>query len=197
MKVKEQLPMNYRSFRKNLELKKKDILEKLKGNPKIRIEEDSKFYFKPLHDVRNIEELLDLINLNVDGIDKSDLIDSYRTIENDMKILVDAKKILKVTNTVKNTEILYPNEPDLMIELYPNIREQWKKVKLPAEADLQEEMFRVGLKKTIEKEKVLQLKRPAKEKKRNKKRKLNFHNNHIHDIDFQKELESVTEKHKK
>jgi len=154
---------------KHLGIEKKDLVEILQGNPKILIVEsgrESKFSYKPTHDVRNNEEILDLIINTPDGIDQNDLIDAYRNVENDIKALADAKKIIKVKNSDQNTEILYPNETHLMIDLYPDFRELWKKVKVPAESDLQEEMYKIGLKKTIEKDKVHQLKRPVKEKKK-------------------------------
>jgi len=172
-----------------IEMTDKALIELLQGNPKVTIDESlgyPRFSYKPTYDVRTSDELLDLLIKRPDGIDKTDLEDAYKNVEEDIKMLANTKKILKVRNTDKNTDVLYPNEPRLMLDLFPDFRELWKKVQVPDEADLQQEMVKVGLKKTLEMTKVRQLKRPPpkEKKKRQTKRKMNFHNNHLHDIDL-------------
>lgn len=170
----------------NTDLPLKSFVELLQDNPKISIDDSVgslRFSYKSMYDVHTADDLYDLLEQNPNGIDKNDLADTYPSIESDLKHLAEQKKLLKVKNTERKSDILYPNCPGLLLDISSEFKELWKGVKVGDPDDVQKELVKVGLKQTISKDVVNPLyKKPSaassslKKRKRSSKRKPHFHN---------------------
>eukprot|EP01102_Stenamoeba_stenopodia_P013943 TRINITY_DN4583_c0_g1_i1.p1 TRINITY_DN4583_c0_g1~~TRINITY_DN4583_c0_g1_i1.p1 ORF type:complete len:274 (-),score=81.08 TRINITY_DN4583_c0_g1_i1:185-1006(-) len=161
-----------------------DIFDSLNVNPKVSIDMSDihypKFSYKPKYPIRGEHELLDFINNHPDGLDKADLIDSYKKASMDLETLHHKGLIYKIHNKDKHDDVIYPNE----LSSNPNYR----KLAI-SDDDLQKEMVRIGMKAEVEKETSDQFKkRPAKEKGRKKgsKKRVRYYNKHVTEIDLTK-----------
>ncbi|KAL6049511.1 transcription factor TFIIE beta subunit, TFIIEB, Tfa2 [Balamuthia mandrillaris] len=165
-----------------------DLLNSLKNNPKVGVV-DKWFSYKPTYDVTNKEELLDLIMKTPDGIDSAELKDSYKNVVKDTKELQEEGKILVVYNSEAKTNILYPNEPHLRFEVFPEFKEMWKEVKVPDQVDLERSLNEAGLKLLPEDDELKSEKyKQPKEKKKRKKRKVKITNTHVVEIDLSRDF---------
>jgi len=165
-------------------LNNRALFDSLQCNPKIGIDDSVhpyRFYYKPKYDVRTIDELSDLLAKSPDGIEITDLHDCYKGVTEDIRKLGADKRIFIIKNTETNRDVVYPNDPHLSVEVFPDFVRAWQRVAVPDESDLQLEMVRLGLKKKLEKDRVTQYKRPPpkERQKRNSKRKPRLVNTHL------------------
>lgn len=175
-----------------------DIFDSLNANPKVSIDmtdiHNPKFSYKPKYPIRSELELIDFINNHPDGLDKSDLIDSYKKAAADLETLHHKGLVYKIHNKDKHDDVIYPNElysnPNYRkLAIADEFKRLWKKIQIPPEDDLQKEMVRIGMKAEVEKETSDQFKkRPAKEKGRKKgsKKRVRYFNKHVTDLDLTK-----------
>lgn len=175
-----------------------DIFDSLNANPKVSIDmtdiHQPKFSYKPKYPIRSELELIDFINNHPDGLEKSDLIDSYKKAAADLETLHHKGLVYKIHNKDKHDDVIYPNElysnPNYRkLAIADEFKRLWKKIQIPPEDDLQKEMVRIGMKAEVEKETSDQFKkRPAKEKGRKKgsKKRVRYFNKHVTDLDLTK-----------
>lgn len=175
-----------------------DIFDSLNSNPKVSIDmsnvEQPKFAYKPKYPIRSELELIDFINNHPDGLEKSDLIDSYKKAAADLETLHHKGLVYKIHNKDKHDDVIYPNElysnPNYRkLAIADDFKRLWKKIQIPPEDDLQKEMVRIGMKAEVDKETSDQFKkRPAKEKGRKKgsKKRVRYFNKHVTDLDLTK-----------
>lgn len=165
------------------------LLESLQANVKINYE-DGWFSYKPPYSVKNIHELLDLINKSPDGIEVSELKDCYKTVDEDIRQLKDKSDIVAILNTDTKYEVAYPNDPRYRIVVADDFKKTWFSVPLPAsDVDLEREMKAAGMKVLVEEEDMTPHKRPNKNKKEKRKKILKYTNVHLQNtgIDLSKD----------
>jgi transcription initiation factor TFIIE subunit beta len=156
-----------------------NMMEALQSNPKIHYE-DGWFSFKPLYPVKNLHELLELINNNPNGIDVADLKDSYKTVEQDIKKLLEQREIISIRNDDAKTDIVYPNDPRYRIAVSDEHKMIWRSIKIPDEVELEREMKAAGLTVVEEVADKKPIKRQSSKQKKERKRKITkITNTHI------------------
>lgn len=166
-------------------MKNKALFNSLKNNPNVTYSsETGRFSYKAKHVLRNKEELLEKVIKCPEGIDAEELRDAYPKVKQDIKSLVDSRKILCVINVENKHEILYPNDSRFAINVFPEFKNMWSEVRIPDDVDLKNEMKQFGLKQMEQKKR-----QPIKQQKREKKRRIrkNFlTNTHLEDFDVEK-----------
>jgi len=75
-------------------LSNSELLESLKTNPKVGIVEGRWYSFKPTYDITNKQELWSLIAETPQGIESSELKDSYKNIVQDVRVGQTLVKVL-------------------------------------------------------------------------------------------------------
>jgi len=177
-----------------------DIEEKLSTNPKIKViyaEGGEKlFSYKPTYEVKTKDELLQLVHTQPNGVPVSELKDSYRDVEKDIKKLADEKKIYLIKNSESKTEVLFPVESQYQITLLPEFVELWKEIKIPDEVDLEKTMQDAGL--SMMEAPTKPVRKPPSREEKKKKRRLNLQkitNVHMLDtLDLSKDYEPQPKK---
>ncbi|EGC36460.1 hypothetical protein DICPUDRAFT_31794 [Dictyostelium purpureum] len=155
-----------------------DILELLRNNPKVIDHGDDKFSYKPLFNVKNIKEILELVNKHPGGILASDIAESYNQAEADVKKLKETKQVYAIKSS-DNTHIdmLFPNDEKYRVPVSQELIDMWKSIKVPTEADLEKEMKDAGLSVVESAETIKVISREK--KKERKKRITKVTNTHI------------------
>jgi len=163
------------------------LLKELKMNSFVEYQEPGSFAYRPRHALKNKGELLDKISSTLEGISAEELKDAYKEVVEDIKSLVDSRKVLQVINLDTKQQILYPNDARFSMSVLPEFQSLWAAVKIPDAIDLEKEMERANL-PMMKQEKGN--KRPAgKQKKSNKQRKFKLTNTHdIGSIDLTKDF---------
>ncbi|GKU95298.1 hypothetical protein SLEP1_g8675 [Rubroshorea leprosula] len=107
----------------------KDVFQSLRNNPKVHY--DGKcFSYKAMYDVKSKSELLALIRKFTEGIDVSDLKDSYPNVMENLQALKAGGQIWLLSN-LDSQDIAYPNDPKFSIKVENDIKELFFKVHLP------------------------------------------------------------------
>jgi len=190
----KQEPHSQKSFEEIFEKTKVNVaanpglLKELKVNPYVEYQETGSLAYRPRHALKNKGELLDKISSTLEGISAEELKDAYKEVVEDIKSLVDSRKVLQVINQDTKQMILYPNDTRFSMSVLPEFQSLWSAVKIPDAIDLEKEMERSNL-PMMKQEKGL--KRPAsKQKKSNKQRKFKITNDHYIDgnIDLTKDF---------
>jgi len=154
------------------------MMEALQSNPKISFD-DGWFSYKPPYSVKNIHELLDLINKTPEGIEVTELKDCYKTVEEDVKKLLEQRDVIVVQNADTKSDNVYPNDPRYRIVIAEDFRKAWLSVALPDDVDLEREMKAAGVKLVEEEADKAPRKLPSKKEKKAKKRIVKYTNVHM------------------
>lgn len=155
------------------------MMEVLQSNPKINFD-GGWFSYKPPYSVKNIHELQDLINRTPDGIEVNELKDCYKTVDEDVKKLLEQREVIVVQNADTKTDNVYPSDPRYRIAVADEFKKAWLSISLPDEVDLEREMKAAGVKLVEEEAEKAPRKLPSKkEKKAQKKRIVKYTNVHI------------------
>jgi len=155
-----------------------DLMEALQSNVKISYE-DGWFSYKPPYSVKTIHELLELINKTPEGIEVSELKDCYKTVDADIKKLLEQRDVIVIQNSDTKFDNVYPNDPRYRIAVAEEFRKAWLSIPLPDEVDLEREMKAAGVKLVEEEEDKAPRKLPSKKEKKPKKRIVKYTNVHI------------------
>eukprot|EP01098_Paradermamoeba_levis_P006946 TRINITY_DN2883_c0_g1_i3.p1 TRINITY_DN2883_c0_g1~~TRINITY_DN2883_c0_g1_i3.p1 ORF type:complete len:158 (-),score=49.54 TRINITY_DN2883_c0_g1_i3:242-715(-) len=131
------------------------------------------FQYQAKYDLRSSEDILTLLSNNPNGIDVTELKDSYKNVEADVKSLVASKRIILMKNSDTKTDVIYFNEPKYssLPEVSNEFKELWKTIQIRSEADLEEAMKREALKMTVREEDPRYKKQTEDQKKATQKRK--------------------------
>eukprot|EP01112_Ceratiomyxa_fruticulosa_P004603 TRINITY_DN1513_c0_g1_i1.p1 TRINITY_DN1513_c0_g1~~TRINITY_DN1513_c0_g1_i1.p1 ORF type:complete len:291 (-),score=85.77 TRINITY_DN1513_c0_g1_i1:231-1103(-) len=177
-----------------------EVEETLSTNPKINVlynENGEKMYsFKPAYEIKNKENLVELLSTQFTGLPLIELKDSYKDVEKDARKLAEEKRIYLIKNPETKTEVLFPIDPQYQITILPEFVELWKEIKIPDAVDLEATMNEAGISMMEAPVKAVR-KLPSKEKEK-KKRRLNLNkitNKHMLDIlDLSKDYEPQPKK---
>ena len=77
-------------YNNEIDFSNPELLSGLKNNKKINVEEgfgEVTFKYKPTYDLKDIEEVRDFFSKETLGIPKEKIIDSYRGIDDDLKVI--------------------------------------------------------------------------------------------------------------
>lgn len=155
------------------------MMEALQSNVKIAYE-DGWFSYKPPYSVKNIHELRELIHKTPDGIEVSELKDCYKTVDEDIKKLLEDHDVLVVQNADTKSDNVYPNDIRYRISVADDFKKAWLSITVPDAVDLEREMRAAGLKLAEEEEEKTARKLPSKkDKKAQKKRIIKYTNTHM------------------
>lgn len=165
------------------------LLEILKENSKISYD-DGWFSYKPTYDIKNRDELSELISRAPNGIDSQELKDSYKTVHDDVKTLVEARKIIQIKNTDSNSDVLFPRDVRYDMELDNEFVDGWRGISIPDEVELEKRLLKAGLKRQDEVAEERQaLKRaPQSKQKKQRKRRVKLTNIHVTNIDLSQDF---------
>jgi len=154
-----------------------EVDEQLRQNPRIKVISDSVsdilYCFKPIHEVKNREELCQLVLAQPNGIPLSDLRDSYKEVEKDAKKLAEERKVVILRNQETKDDVIYPVDPGYNVSIFPDFITLWKGIKIPDAIDLEREMREAGISLTDQVE-VKKPKRPSSKEKKTKQRRLDM-----------------------
>jgi len=98
-------------------------------------------------------------------------------VEQDVKALVDARKVLQLQDTETKHHIIYPLDARFAVDVSPEFQTMWAQIRIPDSIDLEKEMNQAGL-SMMEQEKPKN-KRPAKKKNTRQKRMRKVTNTHM------------------
>ncbi|KAL9654257.1 hypothetical protein ABK040_010289 [Willaertia magna] len=149
----------------------KNLFKKLKDNPKVdlqitikltgnNIDPNAIICFKAIH--QSVKKKEDIVNLLkhpeylISGIPEKELTESYKTIIDDIKDLINNKYLLSIYNEEKKSNILYYNDLQICLEIDNKLKELWKDnkiknnaLKMPQRADdIEEYLTKAKLAKT-------------------------------------------------
>jgi len=159
-----------------------ELIDALKNNPKVEYV-DNCFFFKPVYNVKNSKEILELLAQHPNGLLVSDLAESYTKAQSDIKALKEAKEIYSIKSSEGPTEVIFPNEEKYRMKISQELVEMWKDIKVPNEADLERELREAGLTLVESVESSKTTKSLQKIKKERKRRTTKLTNTHIENFD--------------
>jgi hypothetical protein len=163
-----------------------ELVENLKTNPRILIEPDGRFRWKSKYFLRNKDDLLAVIRRNPNGIDKKDLLDAYKGVEEDLEQLLHSQPpcILCIRNNFYKQEYLFPAEPKWWYPVSEHVRQLWSEVRVPDPVDVHRHLTSRGLKQVSQKSvqpqrAVVVRKRPKSYDTRKARRRAKLTNEHL------------------
>ncbi|CAI9089710.1 OLC1v1024330C1 [Oldenlandia corymbosa var. corymbosa] len=125
----------------------KTVFDSLKKNPKLNYD-GSRFSYKPNHNVRNKDQLLDLIRKFQEGIAVVDLKDSYPNAIQDLELLKATGQIWILSNfDSKEDFVVYPNDPRVPIKVDDDLKLLFRGIESPREMlDIEKDLQKNGMK---------------------------------------------------
>ncbi|CAI9093986.1 OLC1v1029614C1 [Oldenlandia corymbosa var. corymbosa] len=124
----------------------KAVFDSLKQNPKVNYD-GRRFSYKPTHDVRNKDQLLELIRKFQEGIAAVDLKDSYSNVMQDLQSLKASGQIWLLLNCDSRDDIAYPNNPKVTVMVDNDLKQLFRGVELPGEMlDIEKDLQKNGMK---------------------------------------------------
>ncbi|KAJ3139390.1 hypothetical protein HK100_011665 [Physocladia obscura] len=129
-----------------------DLIQVWKACDKIGFDDGKQeIWYKRQFSVRSKEELLNLLkaNCNIGGLDVKVLKEGYSAINDAIKELEEAGKILVIKNKDGNPKVVYYNNlPSEAVSKYPSsveFKTYWDKVEVPDDEEISKELSRAGL----------------------------------------------------
>lgn len=147
-----------------------DLYNQLQNNPKIRINPEGKYEYKPEHELRNMHEVLALISRHPKGLLLKRVKDAYKGVGDDVKKLKEDKKVWCIHNTQEKDDVLFPQDPKPLISLNQDLVDFWHSTQVPEDParvieELQKAKLPAAPRKVARKRAVL----PPRERKRSKR----------------------------
>ncbi|GJQ13598.1 hypothetical protein GpartN1_g5389.t1 [Galdieria partita] len=162
-----------------------ELKENLKTNPRILIEPDGRLRWKSKYFLRNKEDLLAVIQRNPVGIDKKDLLDAYKGVEEDLENLLHSQppQVFCIRNNFYKQEFIFPAEPKWFYPVSDDVRQLWYEIRVPDPVDVHRHLMSRGLKRVSQEnrqpESVVVRKRPQSYKARKVGRRAKLTNEHL------------------
>eukprot|EP00871_Galdieria_phlegrea_P000856 jgi/Galph1/1771/GphlegSOOS_G461.1 len=131
-----------------IDVEQKELAENLRTNPRIVVEPDGRLRWKSKYLLRNKQDLLSVIRKSQNGIDKADLMDAYKGVEEDLQNLLNSepKEVLIIKNNFYKQEFVFPFEPRLFYPVSADVTELWSEVRVPDPVDVHRYLVGRGLK---------------------------------------------------
>jgi len=165
-----------------------EISQQLLQSAKIQFEE-GKYSYKPMYPVRNVNELLELINKTPNGIEVEQLKESYKALWDDLKKLEEQKEVVFIKHDESPPHnaryVVFPNYIHYRVSVSEEFMKEWKTLKPPHTVEVEKELSKAGI-KTAEEE-AQPFKRAAPKKKEPRKKKVSKPTNaHLANLDVTK-----------
>jgi DNA-binding transcriptional ArsR family regulator len=97
--------------------------------------EAGRYSYKPQHEIRDREQLLQFLRRTPEGTGFNDIKDSYRTVGEDVQALKEAGRIYVVFNHDLQQEVMYPVDEGLEhLRLDDDLVQLWRSTKVPVNA---------------------------------------------------------------
>ncbi|CAI9111112.1 OLC1v1011251C1 [Oldenlandia corymbosa var. corymbosa] len=124
----------------------KAVFDSLKKNPKVNYD-GRRFSYKSKHNIRNKDQLLDLIRKFQEGIAIIDLKDSYSNVMQDLQSLKGTGQIWLLSNFDSQEDIAYPNDPRVPIKVDEDLKQLFRGIELPRDMlDIEKDLQKNGMK---------------------------------------------------
>ncbi|KAL3647187.1 hypothetical protein CASFOL_008155 [Castilleja foliolosa] len=125
----------------------KSVFDSLRKNPKVRYD-GKQFSYKSKHNVKNKDELLDLIRKFPEGVAVIDLKDSYPAVMDDLQALKAEHNIWLLSNFDSQEDIAYPDDPKMdNIKVDDDLKLLFRGIELPLDMiDIERDLQKNGMK---------------------------------------------------
>jgi transcription initiation factor TFIIE subunit beta len=154
-----------------------NLTKNLKNNQRI-IFKDNTLSYKHTYQIKNKEDLINLISFSSEGIELSNLRDSPIDIN---RLLEEIKSKIIILKDNDNSEVVFYNDLEIN-QVDQDVRDLWIGIKVPPYQDLILQLNSAGLKKDkIQTKKKMIIK---KDKNKKYKRKIKITNTHVKGLDL-------------
>ncbi|DBA91488.1 hypothetical protein WJX77_002507 [Trebouxia sp. C0004] len=148
----------------------KELYDVLFNNPKIRINPDGRYEYKPSHELQNVGEVLTLVSKHPHGVMAGQIKDAYKGVGADVKRLKEEGKVWCIHNASEKDDVLFPKDAKPLITLTQDLVDFWHATKVPEDPahvieELQKAKLPAAPRKVARKRVVL----PPKESKKRKR----------------------------
>ncbi|OIV93528.1 hypothetical protein TanjilG_28685 [Lupinus angustifolius] len=124
----------------------KDVFDSLRKNPKVKYD-GQRFSYKSKHNLKDKNQLLQLIRKFPEGIAVIDLKDSYPTVMEDLQAWKAAGQIWLLSNFDSQEDIAYPNDPKVPIKVDDDLKQLFRSIELPRDMiDIEKDLQKNGMK---------------------------------------------------
>ncbi|EFA79256.1 hypothetical protein PPL_07674 [Heterostelium album PN500] len=159
------------------------LLQSLKQNTFIEFLNDKTLRYIPQYQVKNQNDILELLSRQPEGILLEDLKASYANAENDVNKLKQSKSIYSVISSNSKSEKIYYNDEKYRVPCSDELVRLWGSVEVPIEVDLENVMREAGLTPVEKYETTKTIKVKNVEKQEKKRRIKKVTNTHIESFD--------------
>ncbi|RKP37863.1 hypothetical protein BJ085DRAFT_23378, partial [Dimargaris cristalligena] len=165
-----------------------EIRQRLIENTKIIFNADvGTLEYKPTYDLRTPDDLLTLLQSRTYecGTDIRDFKDCILNVREAAEALIKQGLVLAIRNKDNVPRYLFYNpHPAVRVDVNPEFKEEWNRLKVPDEADLSKELDRAGLKQMEVFQTVISDKDSKSKKPKARNRRVKITNTHLQGIDL-------------
>ncbi|KAA6417679.1 MAG: hypothetical protein FRX49_12367 [Trebouxia sp. A1-2] len=139
----------------------KDLYDVLSNNPKIRMNPDGRYVYKPAHELQNVDEVLTLVSKHPHGVMAGQIKDAYKGVGEDVKArfvhltycsalcrrkLKEEGKVWCIHNAIEKDDVLFPKDAKPLITLSQDLVDFWHATRVPEDpSQLIEELHKAKL----------------------------------------------------
>ncbi|XP_020575135.1 transcription initiation factor IIE subunit beta-like [Phalaenopsis equestris] len=124
----------------------KAVFDSLRNNHKVHYDGRC-FSYKSKHDLKSKDQLLSLIRKFPEGLAVVDVKDSYSSVMDDLQALKAAGQVWLLANNDSQEDIVYPNDPKVVIKVDDDLKQLFRGVELPRDmVDIERDLLKNGMK---------------------------------------------------
>ncbi|KAK8953334.1 hypothetical protein KSP40_PGU009634 [Platanthera guangdongensis] len=124
----------------------KAVFDSLRNNHKVHYDGRC-FSYKSKHDLKGKDQLLSLIRKFPEGLAVIDVKDSYTSVLEDLQALKAAGQIWLLANNDSQEDIVYPNDPKVVIKVDEDLKQLFRGIELPGDmVDIEKDLQKNGMK---------------------------------------------------
>lgn len=116
-----------------------DLQQALEANPKVGIDDDEQYFYRPDANIKNKAQLLDFVRKAAAPVAIPEVQDAYKTVLNDVKALKDEGLIISLYSydPELQCEILYPVDMKLVgVKVDEDVNALWHQIDIAEEDEL-------------------------------------------------------------
>ncbi|XP_072974471.1 uncharacterized protein [Typha angustifolia] len=124
----------------------KAVFDSLRNNPKVHYD-GRRFSYKSKHDLKGKDQLLSLVRKFPEGLPVVDVKDAYPSVLEDLQALKAAGQVWLLSNMDSQEDIVYPNDPKVMIKVDDDLKHLFRGIELPRDmVDIEKDLQKNGMK---------------------------------------------------
>ncbi|CAL9084213.1 unnamed protein product [Musa textilis] len=124
----------------------KALFDSLKKNTKVKYD-GKRFSYKSKYDIKGKDQLLSLVRKYPEGLQVVEVKDSYPSVLEDLQALKTAGQVWLLSNMDSQEDIVYPNDPKVMIKVDDDLKQLFRGIELPRDmVDIEKELQKNGMK---------------------------------------------------